>query len=294
MNQMPSTISIFTRFTVVTVLSAGLPAAHQTGSAAQGERRVASASCDAVGAHVTYDSGPEYVHKAGAKETCADIRVSDDRRAVAWVMTSEATAEDDRGNVLQRWQRSRLFVNGVEVAHDNPALYEWRFHDGGRQVVFEAGALHGGGNVFLYDVEKKQIIEECLKRQAGTACAAWAAAPANRQIPVRWDWIVVSTPDSVGPFRGNEPGFRAPVPKESLPATVLAGSDGNIAGIFEVIVTVEGVVEWERALAGSNPAVNTIARQTLSRWRFVPAWLDGKAVRVRLRVFLESGEAGTR
>jgi hypothetical protein len=89
-------------------------------------------------------------------------------------MTSEARAEDDHGNVIQRWPRDRLFVNGVEVKYADAALYGWRFLNGGRQVVFEAGPLHGGGNMFLYDIDRKQIIDQCIKRQQGVICPEWA------------------------------------------------------------------------------------------------------------------------
>ena len=60
-------------------------------------------------------------------------------------MDSPATAEDGKGNVLQRWTASKLFVSGIQIMYDGAALYDWRFHNGGRQIVFEAGPLHGGG-----------------------------------------------------------------------------------------------------------------------------------------------------
>jgi hypothetical protein len=51
---------------------------------------------------------------------------------------------------------------------------EWRFHDGGRQVVFFAGPLTGQANAFLYDAEKQQVIDQCIRRDPGAVCADWA------------------------------------------------------------------------------------------------------------------------
>jgi len=119
-------------------------------------------------------------------------------------------------------------------------------------------------------------------------CAS-TLAQTRRAIPVQWDWFVVSTPDFVGPFRGNEPSFKAPVPQEPLPQTLTTTQKGRISGTFEVIVTTKGIAELEKVLAVSSPAVRTSARESFSRWRLEPASLDGKPIRVRLRIFLEGG-----
>jgi hypothetical protein len=140
---------------------------------AKAPRRVVNAYCDEIGAHVVYDSGPRLIMRARHDQRCADLRVSEDRREVGWVMKSEATAETD-GKIDQRWTQSDLFVNGIQVKYDDVALYDWRFHNGGRQVVLEAGPLYGGGNMFLYDIDKRQIIDQCIKRQQGVTCPAWA------------------------------------------------------------------------------------------------------------------------
>jgi hypothetical protein len=136
-------------------------------------RRVVNAYCDEIGAHVVYDSGPSLNMRAKPDQRCADLRVSEDQRQAGWVMESEATAESD-GKIDQRWTQSDLFVNGIQVKCDDVALYDWRFHNGGRQVVLEAGPLHGGGNMFLYDIDKRRIIDQCIKRQQGVTCPAWA------------------------------------------------------------------------------------------------------------------------
>jgi hypothetical protein len=111
-------------------------------------KRVVNAYCDSIGAHVVYDGGQRIVQKAKRGERCSDVKISDDQRAVGWLMESEAKAEGDHGKILQRWTQSDLFVNGIQVRYDETALYGWRFHNGGRQVVFEAGPLHGGGDTF--------------------------------------------------------------------------------------------------------------------------------------------------
>lgn len=133
---------------------------------------VARAYCDRAAAHVIYDDGHSLIRAAKRGETCSDMRVSDDRRVAAWVMSSEARATAG-GRVVQRWTRERLFANGVEIQYEG-ALYNWRFRDGGRQLVFEAGPLHGGGNLFLYDVEKQRIIDTCIQRADGIVCPEWA------------------------------------------------------------------------------------------------------------------------
>jgi hypothetical protein len=118
---------------------------------------------------------------------------------------------------------------------------------------------------------------------------ASALAQPERAVPVQWDWSVVSTPDFVGPFRGNEPSFKAPVPKEPLPKTLTATQKGKISGTFEVIVTTNGTAGLEKVLAASGPDARSGAKAAFSRWRLEPASLDGKPIRVRLRVFLEGG-----
>ena len=121
-------------------------------------------------------------------------------------------------------------------------------------------------------------------------CAsALAQTPSAR--PVQWDWFVVSTPDFVGPFRGSEPGFKPPVPQEPLPRTLTTTQKGRVSGTFEVIVTTKGTAELEKVLAVSGPEVRTRAREIFGRWRLEPASLDGKPIRVRLRIVLEG--AGT-
>ena len=114
------------------------------------------------------------------------------------------------------------------------------------------------------------------------------AGAAQKQIPpaVHWDWEVVSTPDFIGPFRGNAPQFRAPVAANSLPNTLAVTQGGEILGKFEVIVTTNGWTVFESALYTSNSEVGRLAKESLMRWRFQPARLDGIPIRVRLRVIL--------
>jgi hypothetical protein len=119
-------------------------------------------------------------------------------------------------------------------------------------------------------------------------CAS-ALTQTQKAVPVQWDWFVVSTPDFVGPFRGNKPSFKAPLQKEPLPKTLIVAQKGPISGTFEVIVTTKGTVELERVLHVSGPEARTRAKEAFRRWRLEPAWVDGKLIRVRLRVFLEGG-----
>ena len=115
-----------------------------------------------------------------------------------------------------------------------------------------------------------------------------AVALAQASIPVRWDWMVVSTPDFVGPFRGSDPGFEAPVPKEPLPARLALARKLPLAGIFEAIVTIDGATLFEKTLKASSPEIERRVKEAVRKWRFTPARLDGKLIRVRVRIFLES------
>jgi hypothetical protein len=137
---------------------------------------IVRAFCDRTGAHVVYASGRTLLRRAGRGETCTDMRIGDQMKNAAWVFKAEATVSDDT-RVLQRWTRERLFVDGVEVRYEDAGLYEWWFLEGGRRIVFEAGPLHGGGNMFLYDVQEQRVVERCMQRSVGVICPAWARRP---------------------------------------------------------------------------------------------------------------------
>ena len=111
----------------------------------------------------------------------------------------------------------------------------------------------------------------------------------GKAVQVRWDWWVVSTPDFLGSFRGIEPGFKAPVPKQSLPQTLSLAREKEALGQFEVIVTTDGVTVFEKTLHVSGPEIESQVKDALGRWSFEPALLDGKPIRVRLRVVVEQG-----
>ncbi len=137
---------------------------------------IVRAYCDDSGAHVVYENNKEFSQKVENGETCSQLAISDDNHSVGWVVAYEATAEDGEGKVIQRWTHENLFVNGVQIDYPAACLYNWRFYDGGRQVVFEAGPLYGGGNMYLYDVETKKIIDQCIKRDpAVKTCPIWAS-----------------------------------------------------------------------------------------------------------------------
>ena len=118
-------------------------------------------------------NGQRSVKRVRRGEKCADIRISDDGLAVAWVMGSEAVTKTN-GRMIQTWTKSDLFVNGIRVQYEELALYDWRFYNDSRQLIFEAGPLRGGGNMFLYDIRKKHVIDRCTKRRKGVICPSWA------------------------------------------------------------------------------------------------------------------------
>ena len=113
-------------------------------------------------------------------------------------------------------------------------------------------------------------------------------AQAQTSTAVRWDWMVVSTPDFVGPFRGNDPDFEAPIPKAPLPARLMLARKPPFAGIFEAIVTIDGATHFEKMLMGSSPELERRVKEAVRKWRFTPARLSGKPIRVRVRIFVES------
>jgi len=106
------------------------------------------------------------------------------------------------------------------------------------------------------------------------------------EIAVQWHWDVVSTPDFYGPFRGTDAGFRNPKPKQPLPMSLRLTHDKEPFGVFEALVGVEGVTMPERTISVSSQETERVVNEILSKWRFAPATLDGKPIRVRLRVHL--------
>lgn len=128
-----------------------------------------------------------------------------------------------------------------------------------------------------------------MKALIALLAVATTLAQTQKAVPVAWDWFVVSTPDVDGATRVDDPSFKAPVPKQPLPKALTVTQEGSVSSIFEVIVSTKGTVEFEKVLAGSRPDVQKSATAALRRWRLAPASLDGKPIRVRLRVFLEGG-----
>jgi len=63
----------------------------------------------------------------------------------------------------------------------------------------------------------------------------------------------------------------------------------RILAQFEVIVTMEGGTVLEKTLSVSGPEVERRTKDAIRRWRLTPALLDGKPIRVRLRVIILEG-----
>src|SRR5262249_37209739 len=108
----------------------------------------------------------------------------------------------------------------------------------------------------------------------------------STEIAVQWHWDIVSTPDFYGPVRVGEPGFRSPIPKQPLPMSLPLTHDKEPSGIFEALLSAEGVTTPEQTIAVSSQETKRVVNEILSKWRFAPATLDGKPIRVRLRVHL--------
>jgi hypothetical protein len=109
-------------------------------------------------------------------------------------------------------------------------------------------------------------------------CAAQA-----RKSSTKWDYVVVSTPDFLGPFRGDDPTFQQPLPRVMARPQV-DGSREGLIGVLEVIVGTDGKTSVEKMLKTLGPTSRNKISDVVTRWQFKPARLDGRPIRVRLRV----------
>jgi hypothetical protein len=113
----------------------------------------------------------------------------------------------------------------------------------------------------------------------------------KRTYATKWDYFVVSTPDFPGPFRGRDSTFRAPVAVDVATPGVESSRNGVIA-LLEVIVSSDGSTQFEAMLKPSGSRSTKRIRDVVNRWRFEPARLDGRAIRVRLRVTVSNDKRG--
>ena len=105
-----------------------------------------------------------------------------------------------------------------------------------------------------------------------------------------WKYWVVSTPDIVGDFQGNATGFSPPVVvKVAMPRV---GNRTDSSGEFEALVDAGGRTTFEHEMAMVHEMDTEAVRRAIDAWRFTPATLDGKPIRVRIRV--EVGNAARR
>ena len=97
-----------------------------------------------------------------------------------------------------------------------------------------------------------------------------------------WKYWVVSTPDIVGDFEGNATGFRPPVGvKVAMPRV---GNQTDSSGECEALIDADGRTTFEHGIAAVHDMDTAAVRRAIDEWRFTPATLDGKPIRVRLRV----------
>jgi hypothetical protein len=118
---------------------------------------------------------------------------------------------------------------------------------------------------------------------AGFVILATAAAAQAPETATKWDYFVVSTPDFAGPFRGNDPAFHAPVPVKVGEPNVDV-TDRTEIGELEAVVDADGKTTAENFLHVSGIAAEKELREIINQWRFKPATLDAKPIRVRLRI----------
>jgi protein TonB len=113
-------------------------------------------------------------------------------------------------------------------------------------------------------------------------------------------------PDSTGPGDGAvtdepsiyEPGVGGVTHPEIIervdPAYPEAMRRAHVQGIvvLEAVITAAGAVEELRVIASGGPMLDAAAAAAVSRWRYEPATLNGRAVPVRLTVTVRFGLAG--
>ena len=116
--------------------------------------------------------------------------------------------------------------------------------------------------------------------------------PAPVTAHTAWSYEVVSTPDFKGPFRGSDPSFTPPDPINLAKPNVMS-DDPDITASYEAIVGINGHVTVERRISATRKAHDREIRAVIGHWRFKPATLEGKPIRVRIRVMV-SGEPSKR
>lgn len=109
------------------------------------------------------------------------------------------------------------------------------------------------------------------------------AATLQTSHDLMWEYGVVSTPDFTGPFRGEEPTFE-PLAEISVSKPTKPPTNARMAAWLEAIVDAEGKTAVERTIGASSPEGEKAARQIINSWRFRPARLEGKPIRVRIRI----------
>jgi hypothetical protein len=107
-----------------------------------------------------------------------------------------------------------------------------------------------------------------------------------------WSYEVISTPDFKGQFRGSDPSFTSPDPINVAKPDVMRDAP-NVLASCEAIVGINGHVTVERHIRGGRKANDAEIRAVIGRWRFRPATLEGKPIRVRIRVMVQTPPAGS-
>lgn len=125
----------------------------------------------------------------GALSCVAQRTTIDARRSAADGVTRGWFVEypwPDASDASQSWRKiagELVIARGERIIRRikaSPTLWSWNFWDGGRQVVYQEGPLHGQTTFSRMDVTSGKILERWDGDETAPAAPAWVKAAAER------------------------------------------------------------------------------------------------------------------
>lgn len=137
--------------------------------AAPTSRTVLSVSEKKGSIYAVYDDGKSV--KISKKGKFKSPKLAADKRTIGYLNSSRMGPKDglaisytiDASSILYIYKDGKVLI---EVSPDSrPFIWEWKFHNDGKQVVLKTGHTHGLSNYELYDIEKNKLIEEFAEKE---------------------------------------------------------------------------------------------------------------------------------